>query len=693
MPDVPEQSGVRGWRVRDLEVLATIADTFVPGVDGPEIALRAARVVALSLDPAQVRDLRLVLRAFDSRAANLGLIGRPVRFEDLDRGTRERYLARWGTSRISQRRAAFAAWRKLLTSLALSVPDAHGTNRYWEALGYRRDDPPVTDDPTPIRPLELPPPVSPPAAAGRAGRDRDRPDIELEADVVVVGSGAGGGVVAAELARAGRSVVVVEAGPFVTEAEMPRDELTAFDRLYLAHGLSATWDASVSLVAGAAVGGGTLVNWMTTIPAPDDVRQVWAGEHGLVDVVGPAWESDVAVLRAELGVTDATTIPPKDEAILRGAAALGWRTSVVPRNSPGCDDCGSCPFGCVRGTKQSGIRAHLASAHRAGARIVAETSVRRVLLAHDRVIGVEAVVGRDPWRRSRIEGAPDLPDPRRLMIRAPTVVVAAGALRTPVVLARSGIDHPEVGRNLRVHPVPVVVGRYPEPVEMWRGTMQAARVTEFEASMPGRPGYVIESAPGHPGLGATALPWSSAADFERLATSLSHLAPLVAITRDGGAGRVRPTGRGGVRIDYRLDDEGRATLRHALVAMARLARAAGAEEVAVAASPGPAIAGDDLRSETAFGAFLERLQTIDTGPNRLSLYSAHQMGTARAGADPKSHPCDPGGRVRQATRAGDVVGGLYVGDGSLFPSGIGVNPMLTIMALARGVARAVLADA
>jgi long-chain-alcohol oxidase len=203
---------------------------------------------------------------------------------------------------------------------------------------------------------------------------------------------------------------------------------------------------------------------------------------------------------------------------------------------------------------------------------------------------------------------------------------------------------------------------------------------------------VVESAPGHPGLAAAALPWASAAEFERQISSLAYVAPFAAITRDGGAGRVRPTRRGGVRIDYRLDDEGRATIRHALVAMARLARAAGAEEVGAAATPAPRVEGDELRSQPGFDRFLEQLGSIDTGPNRLSLFSAHQMGTARAGVDPRRHACDPGGRVRRSSREGDVVGGLYVGDGSLFPTGIGVNPMLTVMALARRVARTVLAE-
>ena len=131
--------------------------------------------------------------------------------------------------------------------------------------------------------------------------------IVLEADVVVVGSGAGGGVVAAELARAGRSVVVLEAGPYVDESTMPRDELDAFGRLYLNYGLLSTWDGSVTMLAGSGVGGGTLVNWMTCIAAPADVRVEWARDRpdGLD---GPEWPPPRRI-ETELGVAPSTTAP------------------------------------------------------------------------------------------------------------------------------------------------------------------------------------------------------------------------------------------------------------------------------------------------------------------------------------------------------------------------------------------------
>jgi choline dehydrogenase-like flavoprotein len=434
---------------------------------------------------------------------------------------------------------------------------------------------------------------------------------------------------------------------------------------------------------------------MTTIGAPATVRDEWRRVHGLDDLEdGGAWSRDVSSLEAELAVTETAYLPPKDAAILRGAEVLGWEAAPTRRNSTGCDDCGSCPFGCRRGAKHSGIRAHLATAFAAGARIVPQVRVTRILSEGGRAVGVEGLaLVTDPTT-----GQP-IPDPtaprgartRSLEVRAPQVVVAAGALRSPAILESSGFAHPSIGRHLRLHPVPVVAGWFRTPIEMWRGPMQGARSLEFVGGGPGRNGYVIESAPGHAGLLALALPWEGAVEHAAIMSSIRHVAPFIAVTRDGGEGRTRVTRAGNVRVDYRLDDTGIATLRHAATSLVRIARAAGAHELLVAATPPLRLR--DVDGSAAFDRYLAAVGDLDLSANRASIFSAHQMGTIRMGGSPRDHACDPGGRVRVGPSDDRVVRGLYVADASLFPTGLGVNPMLTVMALARRVARTVLAEA
>jgi choline dehydrogenase-like flavoprotein len=668
------------WTDAEIATLAQLAETFVRGD-----ALRRARLTVEALeraaDPAQVDQFRLVLRAVQSGVLNTALARTARSLQSMSPASRERYLLTWAESPIGLRRSAFHGLRKLLTFLAYADPGEETVNPRLATIGYEPDDPPVPQDLAPIRPVRPPFDDGPP----------DEP-MSMDADAVVVGSGAGGGVVAAALAAAGRSVVVLEAGPYVDEATMPRDELDAYRRVYLNYGLLSTWDGSITMLSGSAVGGGTVVNWMTSLPAPEWVREEWQRDHGLENMTGPAWDADVAAIEAEIGVATSEVIPPKDDAIRRGTAALGWEGGPTRRNASGCGDCGSCTFGCRRGTKQSGIRAHLAAAHAAGARIVPRVRTTRVLIEDGRAVGVEGTaLWTDP-----ASGEADLDGRTRpLVVRAPIVVAAAGALRTPALLTGSGIEHPAIGRNLRLHPVPLLAGIFAEPIDMWSGTMQGARSLEFVRPRDGSNGYVIESAPGHPGLMALALPWEGTDAHAALMARARHIGPFIAITRDGGEGRTTVTKAGRVRVDYRLDDRGIATMRHALVSMARLGRAAGARElVAVATRPSwfgryPVLAGNEAAS---FRRFEEELAAFDFRPNRGAVFSAHQMGSARMGASTRDHACDPWGRVRRGGRGDMTIRGLYVGDGSLFPTGLGVNPMITIMAMARRVARTVLAE-
>ena len=662
-----------GWSEAELATLAALAETFVRG-GAQRRARRCAQALDAAVDPSQVRLLRLVLRAFESPVANLALGAGPRAFRDMAQADRERYLLGWSTSRLPDRRGAYQAFKRLLTFLAYADPGEDGVNPLLASIGYAETPEPVAAEPSAIRP----PVLAPDARSGV---------VRLDADVVVVGSGAGGGVIAADLAAAGRSVVVLEAGPLVTEADMPTDELAAFDRLYLNHGLTTSWDGAVLTLAGTGVGGGTLVNWTTTIDAPHATRRHWARDHGLDGVDGGAWDADRDALLADLEVDGPPNIPGKDRLLLDGCGALDLEVDTIRRNATGCGDCGRCGFGCRRGAKRSGIRVHLARAFRDGARIVPDATVAHVLHARGRVDGVQGTVV--------VDGRP-----HPLEVAARQVVVAAGTLRTPLVLEASGLDHPAIGRNLRLHPVAVLAARMPGEVTMWRGTMQAVRSLAFlgagSEERPDAPhGFVIESAPGTPGLIALAFPWDGAEQFTGLMERIRSFAPLIGIVQDEGSGRVRWSRARRLRIDYRVSDRDAGMLRKALVEMAHIARAGGALELVALGTPAAWYGRTGFArgaEPVAFRAFEAELRRFSFAPNRGTVLSAHQMGTARAGSDPRRHATDPQGRVRRGTGPDQLVRGLYVGDASLFPSALGTNPMLATMVMARRVARTVLAE-
>ena len=556
---------------------------------------------------------------------------------------------------MPRRRTFFQTVKRLASFFAYADPGPTGSNPRWEEVEYR----PAHNEPVP-----------PADAIVRSLITHDGVgELVLDTDVVIVGSGAGGGLIAARLAESGREVLVVEAGPYVAEPDMPTNELAAFDRLYLDHGMTSTADVGVSILSGAALGGGTLVNWATSIEPPADIRAQWATDYGLTDFDGSETDADLVRLRTELAFRPPPSIGPKDKAIIDGCRSLSWEAGPTERNAVDCADCGSCGFGCRRGSKLSGQRRHLADAAANGARFLTDARVRSVTIQGGRATGVTGRLA---------SGQP-------FKVTANAVVLAAGALRTPIVLLRSDLRNNRVGRNLRLHPTVVVAAQMPSPVAMWRDTMQASRSLEFR-----KQGIVIESAPGHPGLIALAFPWQGAAQQASMMRESATFVPLIGICRDTEGGRVRITSSGRARISYRISERDTNTARSALVKLATLARAAGAQRVLALSTPAE---WHDLQGVdgAAWDAYLGRLASFDFGANRATVFSAHQMGTARAGADPRTSATDPLGRVRRDER-GALVDGLYVGDASLFPTAVGVNPMITVMTLAARVARAVDAD-
>ena len=653
----------------ERRTLAALAEGFVPG-GGAARAQAAERAFATVVDPELVSQLRLVLRLIETRAGSLLIGGRAVKFSSLRGDERDAYLQHWVQHRIPLMRSAASALRKLLCFLAYADADEPGDPKLrarLKSIGYNPKPNAATRDYSKLVAFN-------PQQAQR-----------IAVDVLVIGSGAGGGSVARDLARAGKRVMVIESGALYDERSFPTKERDAYERLYLDSGFTATNDAHIAILAGGTVGGGTTVNWMTSIPIPDRVRAEWEEQHGVTGIASPRFKQDLNEVLREVGAQPSEKMPPKDAALIRGAEGRDWGAEKIQMNRAECGDCGTCPFGCKRGSKQSTLRLHLPQALEAGAHLIPDCKAERLIISNGTVRGAVTTCG------TRV-GAP-----RTLEIIAPQVVVSGGALRTPLLLRRSGLTHPAIGQNLRLHPVTLAAGIFPEKIEMWRGTMQAAKSEEFIEPMEDRNGYIIESAPGHPGLLSLGIPWTSRDEHQRLMKLAPYIAPFLAIAKDDGGGRVSETRSGFAKIEYRTTPRDERTLRAALGSLVRMAEAAGASEVIAAGSPPVSWRRRD--GVEAFQVLQRRLTRFDFSPNRGTVFSAHQMGTARMGSDPVDHACDPFGRVRSSSRPratdphGGIVKGLYVADGSLFPTALGVNPMITILALAKRVARTILKDA
>jgi long-chain-alcohol oxidase len=619
-------------------VAALAAGLLGPGYH-PEVPARVLALLDRSPSRRDRDQLLGVLRVLDSRAGALALTGRPVPVSDLAPVAAEALLQRWWRSRLPLQRRLAAALQGVTMLAGYGWP---GPAR--DATGYPGPLGAAPDVPRRLNPLEL------------AG------DQELACDVVVVGSGAGGGVAAAELARRGLDVLVLEKGGYAAERDFHHLEGDAYQQLYL-YGLTLTTDdLACRIVAGSTLGGGTVVNYTTSFKPPPWVLAEWAEVSGAEAFVSGEVAASLDAVAERVGVTTGQSEPGvRDTLMERGLERLGWHVGPLPRNVRGCAQdagCGWCGFGCRLGAKQSTMVTWLQDAAGHGARMVVGADVRRVLIDEGWAVGVEA-------RGAR--GA-------RLKVRARAVVAAGGAIETPALLLRSGLRG-QVGRHLHLHPGTAAIGVFDQPVRWWEGTTQARYSVElWERLGPYAP--IFETVPLHPAAAAAALPWQSAAQHRELMQRSAHLSLIGVLCRDTTQGRVRIDRDGNPRVRWRLNRQDEDRMAAGMAAAGEVLAAAGASEVFSVHRQRFAFrpSGPDAHRRWA-----EATRQAGYRAGRATLASYHQMGSCRIGTDPAGSAVGPDQQSHE-------VKALYVADASVFPTAVGVNPMLTVMGLAHRAA-------
>jgi choline dehydrogenase-like flavoprotein len=336
---------------------------------------------------------------------------------------------------------------------------------------------------------------------------------------------------------------------------------------------------------------------------------------------------------------------------MRGADKLGYRHRPLARNAPDCDGQGVCCFGCPTDAKRSTNVSYVPLALRAGAELYTGARVERLLFEGGRAVGVRARVGEDG---AGGRGAP-------LTVRARAVVVACGALVTPVFLMRNGVakGSRHLGGNLSIHPAVACLAEMNERVESWKGVPQGYLIDEFADD-----GIMMEGV-------ATPLEYTIAATSHvgprlvELAEGFDRVASFGMMVSDTSRGRVRLIGDRAV-VTYNLNDEDVGRLQRGVDQLSRIFFAAGARTVLT-----PFHGHDELRSPDD----LRKLQRAKLRASEIMLAAHHPLGTARMGRTAQSSVVDQDHQVHG-------VPGLHVIDGSTVPTALGVNPQVTIMAMA-----------
>ncbi|WP_330180840.1 GMC family oxidoreductase N-terminal domain-containing protein [Nocardia sp. NBC_01503] len=639
--DLPDGSDPAGaFSTAQRATLRAVAEALiapggaVPAVDAGTID-RIDELVG-NMTPIMRSGLRIALRSLDSAARARYRHGLTA----LSEADRRRFIE---DARKHQ------ALQHAVAAVETPVRIAHFSDRrYLDAIGAPRYQEPVLErQPGWLANMTVP-------------DDPPRQDL-VECDVVVVGTGAGGAAVAARLTEQGLGVVMVEEGEYASRAQF-RGELHDRTQRYWRDGgyNLAVGNSILGVSTGRMVGGTTAINSGTAFRTPDAVLGEWLEAGFPLDFSPETFRGYLDEVATELGIAhaDPRYLGRIADIIGKGADALGATHGPLPRNAVGCDGRGQCVYGCPTDAKRSSNVSWVPRALEAGAQLYTNLTVTRILLNDRRAVGVLA------------EGQDTHGAPRTLEIRSRAVVIATGTLMTPLLLRRNGIDLPALGRNLSVHPSLGAVAMMPTPGTPWSGIPQGYHVTGL-----GDPLCTFEGVSIPPQFAAGVLPFHGARLTEWM-NRWPYTEQFGAMVRDTGAGSVQHGPGGRTLLRYTVTPRVQAALQHACAGLAELFLHGGAEAVALPIAGMPPI-----RTLEQARAVAETRLT----PRQFRMMGPHPLGTARMGGDARTAVVDFENRVFGTT-------GLYIADGSVVPTSLGVNPQVTIMAMALRAADAIAAE-
>lgn len=475
-------------------------------------------------------------------------------------------------------------------------------------------------------------------------------ETEIRAHAVVVGTGAGGAAVASKLAKQGLAVAIVEEGRWRQRHDFVGSPMERIRQMYRYQATNVTVGTPVAIPQGRVVGGTTTINSGTCFRTPDEVLAEWRAD-GFPDDFRPEryhrWSEQVEAM-LQVGPGSEQALGRIADVIARGADALGHAHGPLPRNAPGCPGLGECILGCPEGAKRSTDRSYVPAALESGAELYCGLGVKRILMHGSRAVGVEA------------RGVDNNGEPTTLRVLADRVVIACGSLLTPLLLRDNGFGLPMLGKNLSVHPGMGLFGRMGEDLQPWNAIPQGYAIHALEDEGIRFEGYYL-----HPQLMSPMTPWVG----DKLVgwmDDFHKIGQFGFMIRDGGDGWVRRGPAGRPLIGYMLSPESIEKLKKGASLLARVFLEAGASEVFAGVGPNPVI-----RTERQ----ARQLVDAELSPFDFRLLGAHPLGTCRMGRSEQEAVVDFDHRVFGTDN-------LHVVDGSVVPTSLGVNPQMTIMAMA-----------
>ncbi|ORZ08629.1 hypothetical protein BCR42DRAFT_455391 [Absidia repens] len=609
--------------------------------------------------PEKHRDIQIILSVLSTRPGTFALTGHYLAFRELSPKEREMAINKWRLSIIPQLRQLYKSFYGICINPIFANKENHVLHA---AMDYSAKD--IVRSATDYQP---------PNSFPRLPMLTESELLAFGAwDCIVIGSGGGGGVTAAELAKNGKSVLVIEKGTYYHESEMSPAEGDAFGNLYEGGGFFGSAEGNVSVLAGSTFGGGTTVNWSASLKLQHYVREEWA-RQGLSHFMSPKFSNDLERVFQRIGASvNGVEHNGSNQLFVNGCKNLGYHVADLHQNTGGqSHKCGYCYAGCKDGIKHGTMNTWLRDAQDHGARFIDRTKVLRALIENGKAVGVEAIIYHNN-------------EQRLVKLYANTVVCAAGSLQTPGVLQRSGLKNKHIGRHLRLHPCAVTYGFFDQIVDTFEGSIMTS-VSNVVENLDGE-GYGCKlEVPSTPaGSYASSLPWRGMAHHKEMMLRYRHCSPILALSRDKDTNSaVRYDQHGNLAIDYNISTHDRQSILGGILRSVDILVAAGAREVHTcqnAMEPFIFESHEEIRVDNPrYVEWKNGVTKLGVPSFGIGIFAAHQMGTARMGISPNVSATKPNGETWE-------VKNLFVSDTSIFPTATGVNPMVTVEALALHIA-------
>lgn len=478
-----------------------------------------------------------------------------------------------------------------------------------------------------------------------------------ECDVVVVGTGAGGAPLAAILAARGHAVVMIEEGEFARRPQFAGGPEERLGRYWRDSGMNfILGNAPIMIPTGKVVGGSTTINSGTCFGTPDAVLKEWRASGFPEDFEPEFFKRYLDQVSTELMVEPGKKpwLGQIANRIAFGAEAMRneghtLEHGPLPRNAPGCDGQGLCAVGCPTGAKRSSDVSWVPKALKAGAFCFTGMSLRHMFMRGEKVVAIEAR-GQDHFGVSKT-----------LHIKTRAVVLACGTLQTPLILHENGIRLPRVGKGLSVHPALGFNALFRESLgKPWQAIPQSYGVEGLVDERLRFEGFYVP-----PSLMAATLPFHGS-ELTRWMENVDRLGQFGFMVRDRNTGSVSRGLDGRPLIRYSIEADTLRLLKEGASALAELMVRGGAQEVSTGIRNLPLI-------HTVEEA--KALRTKSLKPWDFQAMAFHPLGTCAMGPNPEVGVVDFNHRVFGTHN-------LYVVDGSSVPTSLGVNPQMTIMAMA-----------